>query len=92
MSRPISWRRNLAVLSGVQVISTLGFGLIFPFLPLYVRDLGVSTGGSLEFWAGLVFSAQAFTMMIASPIASFPSLYSQFQRALGASERVFDFG
>lgn len=64
----ISWRRNLAVLSGVQVISTLGFGLIFPFLPLYVRDLGVSTGGSLAFWAGLAFSAQAFTMVIASPI------------------------
>lgn len=68
MTRTISWQRNLAVLSVVQVISTLGFGLIFPFLPLYVRELGVSTGGSLEFWAGLVFSAQAFTMMIASPI------------------------
>ena len=68
MTRTISWRRNLAVLSVVQVISTLGFGLIFPFLPLYVRDLGVSTAGSLEFWAGLAFSAQAFTMMIASPI------------------------
>jgi DHA1 family multidrug resistance protein-like MFS transporter len=68
MTRAISWQRNLAVLSAVQVISTLGFGLIFPFLPLYVRDLGVSTTGSLEFWAGLAFSAQAFTMMIASPI------------------------
>ncbi|HAJ38496.1 MAG TPA: MFS transporter [Chloroflexi bacterium] len=68
MTPPINWRRNLAVLSLVQVISTLGFGLIFPFLPLYVRDLGVSTTGSLEFWAGLAFSAQAFTMMIASPI------------------------
>lgn len=68
MTRTISWQRNLAVLSVVQVISTLGFGLIFPFLPLYVRDLGVSTTGSLEFWAGMAFSAQAFTMMIASPI------------------------
>lgn len=68
MTRTISWQRNLAVLAVVQIISTLGFGLIFPFLPLYVRDLGVSTTGSLEFWAGLAFSAQAFTMMIASPI------------------------
>ncbi len=64
----IDWRRNLAVLSMVQIFSTLGFGLIFPFLPLYVRELGSSTAGSLEFWAGMVFSAQAFTMMIASPI------------------------
>jgi DHA1 family multidrug resistance protein-like MFS transporter len=64
----IDWRRNLVVLSVVQVFSTLGFGLIFPFLPLYVRELGSVTGGSLEFWAGMAFSAQAFTMMIASPI------------------------
>lgn len=68
MTQRVNWQRNLAVLAVVQVISTLGFGLIFPFLPLYVRDLGVSTTGSLEFWAGLAFSAQAFTMMIASPI------------------------
>ena len=64
----IDWKRNLAVLSLVQVLSTLGFGLIFPFLPLYVKELGTTTGGSLEFWAGMVFSVQAFTMMIASPI------------------------
>ncbi|MFN3331748.1 MAG: MFS transporter, partial [Caldilinea sp.] len=64
----IDWRRNLAVLSVVQVFSTLGFGLIFPFLPLYVRELGSASGGSLEFWAGIAFSAQAFTMMIASPL------------------------
>ncbi len=29
-------------------------------------------------------------MMVASPIASFTGLYSQLQRALGASERVFE--
>ena len=64
----IDWRRNLAVLVAVQTLATLGFGLVAPFLPLYVRQLGSSTGGSLEFWAGMAFSAQAFTMMLASPI------------------------
>ena len=64
----IHWKRNLAVLSVVQALSTLGFGLVFPFLPLYVKELGTTMGGSLEFWAGMVFSLQAFTMMIASPI------------------------
>lgn len=65
---PVDWRRNLIVLSVVQVFSTLGFSLIFPFLSLYVRELGVRTSGSLEFWAGMAFSMQALTMMIASPI------------------------
>jgi DHA1 family multidrug resistance protein-like MFS transporter len=64
----ISWRRNLAVLFMVQLLSTVGFSLIFPFLPLYVRELGAASGGSIEFWAGLVFSAQAATMMIFSPL------------------------
>jgi DHA1 family multidrug resistance protein-like MFS transporter len=64
----VAWRRNLAVLSLVQLLSTVGFSLIFPFLPLYVRELGSASGGSIEFWAGLVFSAQAATMMIFSPL------------------------
>ncbi|MBW7884629.1 MAG: MFS transporter [Caldilineaceae bacterium] len=64
----VPWRRNLIVLFFVQLLSTVGFSLIFPFLPLYVRELGSVTGGSVEFWSGMVFSAQAVTMTIASPI------------------------
>ncbi len=64
----ISWRRNLYILFAVQLLSTVGFSLVFPFLPLYVKEVGIATRGSIEFWAGLAFSAQAVTMMIASPI------------------------
>lgn len=63
-----TWRRNLYVVFVVQFLSVAGFSLVFPFLPLYVKELGVATGGSIEFWAGLVFSTQAITMTIASPI------------------------
>ena len=62
------WRRNLYVLFVVQLLSTAGFSLVFPFLPLYIKELGVATVGSLEFWSGMVFSMQALTMMITSPI------------------------
>lgn len=64
----VNWRRNLIVLTIVQLLSTAGFSLIFPFLPLYVRELEITTGGSLEFWAGMIFSAQAVTMAVAAPI------------------------
>jgi len=64
----IRWKRNLAVLTLVQLLSTAGFSLIFPFLPLYVRELGIATHGSVEFWAGMAFSAHAVTMMVAAPI------------------------
>ncbi|MEX2541254.1 MAG: MFS transporter [Trueperaceae bacterium] len=62
------WRRALIVLSVAQLLSAIGFSMIFPFLPNYVESLGSSTGTSLVFWAGAVFSAQAITMMIASPL------------------------
>lgn len=62
------WRRNLYVLFVVQLFSTAGFSLVFPFLPLYVKEIGIATGGSIEFWSGMVFSSQAATMMIAAPI------------------------
>lgn len=62
------WRRNLYILTVVQLLSTAGFSLVFPFMPLYVQEVGIATGGSVEFWTGLVFSSQAVTMMIAAPI------------------------
>lgn len=39
---------------------------------------------------GQLVSFLIYTMMIASPIATFTGLYSQFQQAMGASERVFE--
>jgi len=63
-----AWRRNLYVIFAVQLLSTAGFSLVFPFLPLYVKEVGIATHGSIEFWAGLVFSVQAITMMVTSPI------------------------
>jgi DHA1 family multidrug resistance protein-like MFS transporter len=62
------WRRNLYILAVVQLLSTAGFSLVFPFMPLYVQEVGIATRGSVEFWSGLSFSSQAFTMMLAAPI------------------------
>ncbi len=67
-TQPVPWERTLYILAFSQLITSVGFSTIFPFLPLYVEDLGSITGLSIELLAGLVFSAQAITMMIASPI------------------------
>ena len=40
--------------------------------------------------AGQLVSFLLYTMMVASPIGAFTGLYSQFQQALGASERIFE--
>jgi DHA1 family multidrug resistance protein-like MFS transporter len=51
-----------------QLMVAVGFSTVFPFLPLYVEQLGSTSGLSIEFLSGLVYSAQAFTMMLASPV------------------------
>jgi len=68
--RPFSvrWQRTLIILFIGQIITAIGFSSIFPFLPLYVETLDTSTNLSLEVLSGMVYSAQAFTMMLASPL------------------------
>jgi MFS transporter, DHA1 family, multidrug resistance protein len=61
------WRRTLYIMFVVQVMSSVGFSSIFPFLPLYIQTLGSRWGLSIELLAGLVYSAQAFSMMLTSP-------------------------
>ncbi len=62
------WQRTLSIMFIAQLVTAVGFSIFFPFLPLYVAELGSSTSLSVEFLAGAVFSAQALTMAIASPI------------------------
>lgn len=66
------------------IIGLLAFSTIA--LVLWVGSREVIAG---RLSPGQLVSFLLYTVMIASPIASFTSLYAQFQRALGASERVF---
>ncbi len=62
------WQRTLYIMIFAQLMSSVGFSIMFPFLPRYVEFLGSSSGMSLELLAALVFSSQALTMTLASPI------------------------
>ena len=63
-----NWKRTLWIIFFAQMMAVAGFMTSVPFLPLYVEELGTRTDLSTELMAGLVYSAQAFTMAIASPI------------------------
>jgi DHA1 family multidrug resistance protein-like MFS transporter len=78
--REEGWQRTLTIMFFAQLMTAVGFSSIFPFLPLYVTELGSSTGASVELLSGLVFSAQAFSMMLASPI--WGSLADRYGRKL----------
>jgi DHA1 family multidrug resistance protein-like MFS transporter len=72
------WKRTLYILFATQLVSAVGFAVFFPFLPLYINELGTNTSLSLEFWSGMVYAGQALTMAITSPI--WGSLADRFGR------------
>lgn len=77
----------MLVIFFAQLTTAVGFSSIFPFLPLYVQSLGSVTHTSIEIMAGLVFSAQAVTMMIASPI--WGAVADRFGRKLMVERAMF---
>jgi MFS transporter, DHA1 family, multidrug resistance protein len=81
------WQKTLYIMFFAQLMTGVGFSSIFPFLPLYVQELGSSTGLSTELLAGLVFSGQSFTMMLAAPI--WGSLADRFGRKLMVERALF---
>jgi MFS transporter, DHA1 family, multidrug resistance protein len=54
------WQKTLYVMFFAQLMTAVGFSSIFPFLPLYVQDLGAVSDLSIELLAGLVFSGPGF--------------------------------
>ncbi len=46
----------------------MGMSMFHPFLPLYLRSLGVTGKGELETMSGLIYAAPFFSAVIATPI------------------------
>jgi DHA1 family multidrug resistance protein-like MFS transporter len=63
-----SWQRTLYIVWLTQFIALAGGNLVFPFLPLYIRDLGVDDPGQVAVLAGLTSTATGVMLFIFSPI------------------------
>lgn len=62
------WKKNLYVLWGTQFLAMVGMNLIVPFLPFYIRHLGVTNDQELARWTGLIFAAPFLTAVVATPV------------------------
>ena len=47
-----AWRRNQYVMVATVFVVFTGFAFVLPFLPLYVRELGVEDEEQAALWAG----------------------------------------
>jgi MFS family permease len=62
------WRRNLYVCLFGSFVNMAGMTILLPFLPNYVRDLGVSGQEAIVFWSAAAFSASFLAAGLVSPI------------------------
>lgn len=61
------WKRNLRILVVCQFIVMSAMTMIIPFLPLYLKELGVTNPQTLSLWAGIIFGANFLTAFLFSP-------------------------
>src|SRR6267378_7031464 len=66
-----TWRRTLFALWVAEFFTMLGISMFLPFLPLYLRQLGVTEPGELRTMSGLIFAAPFFAATVATPFWGF---------------------
>ena len=62
------WRRNLYVCLIGSFTNMAAMTLMLPFLPNYIRDLGVHDPDAIVFWSATAFSAAFLAAAMVSPI------------------------
>jgi MFS family permease len=63
-----SARRNVLVAAAANGIGFAGFTLVMPFLPLYIRDLGVDDVADIALWTGLTLGATPAVTAFSAPL------------------------
>jgi MFS transporter, DHA1 family, multidrug resistance protein len=68
MSPGRGWQRNVWALSLCVFIAFVGFQFFSPFLPLYVRELGVTDPAAVALWSGLLAAVTPTVSGLLSPV------------------------
>jgi DHA1 family multidrug resistance protein-like MFS transporter len=62
-----TWGRNLFAVTAASFIGFTGFTLVMPFLPLFIRQLGVSDVGEITLWTGAILGVTPALTALLSP-------------------------
>ncbi len=82
-----TWQKNLYILWTTQVISLISFGFGIPFIPFYIRELGVTTPDQIKLFTGILSMAPALSMAIMAPV--WGALSDRFGRKLMILRAMF---
>lgn len=62
------WKKNLYVVFFAEMIAITGMAFVIPFLPFYVKELGITNIEQAARWSGWLMAAPALVLIIVSPI------------------------
>ncbi|MBU2026591.1 MAG: MFS transporter, partial [Proteobacteria bacterium] len=62
------WQKTLYIMFAAQLLSIIGFAFVLPFLPFYIRELGVTDERLVPVWAGVQAASASLVMAFFSPL------------------------
>jgi DHA1 family multidrug resistance protein-like MFS transporter len=62
------WVRSLAAAWLAQLLSMVAFSFVMPFIPFYIRSLGVTSEKAVAMWAGLAITGSGMMMAVFAPV------------------------
>ncbi|MBI2185663.1 MAG: MFS transporter [Acidobacteria bacterium] len=63
-----SWKRNQAAITAAAFVGFTGFTLVMPFLPLYIRQLGITDIGEIALWTGMTLGVSPAIAALTAPL------------------------
>lgn len=73
-----TWQKNLYAVWVSQFLALMGANLVFPFIPFFVKELGVTSDSDAALWSGVLATATGAMLFISSPM--WGSLADRFGR------------
>src|SRR5581483_4278947 len=62
------WRKNQIAVTASGSFLFFGYYLVMPFLPIFVRDLGIQSTAGIAFWSGLILSISPLISALVGPL------------------------
>jgi len=82
-----NWQRTLYACWVAQFLCIIGFSFVTPFIPFYIRELGVEGTARIAMWAGIIVFAAGITQAIFAPI--WGSLADRYGRKIMVKRSMF---
>ena len=64
----MSWKRNLLFIWIGVFVGLVGANFVFPFMPFYIKSLGVQDTSSISFYSGLSEGATGLSLTLTAPL------------------------